>query len=56
MNPPPTLLTGMENIPGGVVMPNEGEVVTIDVNGAVIGAPADYATFKAINIHAIKWH
>ncbi len=56
MNPPPTLFIGMENILDGAVVSNEGEMATIDVNGAIIEALADYATFKAINIHIIKQH
>jgi hypothetical protein len=48
MNPPPTLLTGMEDISDGAVVSNDGEAATIDVNGAIIEVLADYAIFEAI--------
>ncbi len=41
---------GMENILDGVIVSNEGEVATIDVNGAIIEALADYAIGEEVSV------
>jgi tungstate transport system ATP-binding protein len=41
---------GVENILDGVIVSNEGEMATIDINGTIIEAVADYAAGEEVSV------